>query len=288
MTRRRAIGFQEHLIMTSPRHTGRGVQGGLIMKNRIPTDPTLSEDAGVATITLSRPTSLDSAGKHELLNLVEPLGARAELRALIVTASHPAAFLVDVAELADMEPSRAADFSRAGHRLANALTALPFPVIAAVEGAALGGGCELVLACDLAIAGEKATFGQIEAMGGVMPGFGGTWRLARRVGFQRACEMMFTGAVIDAATARTYGLVLEVAPAGGALAAARALSTRVAKTSPASVAAIKRVANAAWNRPPAEIDELEEATFPGLFGPEQSARMHGFLAQQAKAEAIHG
>ena len=257
------------------------------MKTIIPTDPTLSEDAGIAMITLSRPKTLDSAGKHALLNLVESLRARAELRAVIITASHPAAFLVDVAELADMEPARAADFSRAGHRLANVLSALPFPVIAAVEGAALGGGCELMLACDLAIAGEKATFGQIEAMGGVMPGFGGTWRLARRVGFQRACEMMFTGAVIDAATARTYGLVLEVTPAGEALAAARALSARITKTRQASVAAIKQVANIAWNRPPAEIDQLEEAAFSGLFGPEQSARMHGFLAQQAKSESKH-
>ncbi len=243
--------------------------------------PSLAEADGVATLTLSRPTSLDSAGKHALTEQVEAIAGRTDIRAVILTANDPAAFLVDVAELADMEPARAADFSRAGHRLANALAALPFPVIAAVEGAALGGGCELVLACDIAIAGERATFGQIEAMGGVMPGFGGTWRLARRVGFQRACEMMFTADVIDAPIAKAYGLILEVAPAGTALAQAKALAARIAKTSPASVAAIKRVAYAAWNLAPSEIDGLEEATFPTLFGPEQSARMHGFLAQQA-------
>ena len=87
------------------------------------------------------------------------------------------------------------------------------PAVSAVS-AALGGGCELVLACDLAIAGENASFGQIEALGGVMPAFGGTWRLARKVGYQRALEMMFTGAVVDASTALAYGLILSVAPKG--------------------------------------------------------------------------
>jgi enoyl-CoA hydratase len=165
--------------------------------------------------------------------------------------------------------------------LANTLESLPFPVIAAVEGATLGGGCELLLACDLVIAGEQATFGQIEAMGGVMPGFGGTWRLARRVGFQRACEMMFTAAVIDAPTAKAYGLVLDVTAVDGALTAALELTKQIAKTSRASVSAIKRVAHAAWNLEPSQIDALEEATFAKLFGPEQSARMHAFLKQQS-------
>jgi enoyl-CoA hydratase len=243
-------------------------------------EPILTETDNVAILTMARPMSLDSAGKRALLAKAEELARHKDLRALIITANHPAAFLLDVSELADMEPDAAAAFSQAGHRLANTLEALPFPVIAAVEGAALGGGCELLLACDLALAGAHATFGQIEAMGGVMPGFGGTWRLARRVGFQRACEMMFTGAVIDAPTARAYGLVLDVCAAGGALAAAQELAARIAKTSRPSVAAIKRAAHAAWNREPAQNDALEEETFPRLFGPEQSARMHAFLKQQ--------
>ena len=134
-------------------------------------------------------------------------------------------------------------------------------MIAAVEGAALGGGCEFVLACDIAIASDKATFGQIESLGGVMPGFGGTWRLARRVGFQRACEMMYTGSVVDAATAKAYGLVLNVCRAGEAFAASEDLAERILKTSPSSIAAIKRVAHAAWNLAPSRADELEEAAF---------------------------
>lgn len=199
----------------------------------------------IAVLTLSRAMSLDSAGKHAIGVAVEELGRRDDVRALILTATDPAAFLVDVSELADMEEGAAAAFSRAGHHLANILELLPFPVIAAVEGAALGGGCELVLACDIAIAGAEATFGQIEAMGGVMPGFGGTWRLARRVGFQRACEMMYTGSVVDATTATSYGLVLEVTAAGQSFAAAKELAERIRKTSPSSIAAIKHAAHAA-------------------------------------------
>jgi enoyl-CoA hydratase len=227
--------------------------------------------------------SLNSAGKHALTAKAEELAHRNDLRVLIITANDPAAFLVDVSELADMEQPAAAAFSQAGHRLANTLESLPFPVIAAVEGGALGGGCELLLACDLAVAGAQATFGQIEAMGGVMPGFGGTWRLARRVGFQRACEMMFTGAVINAPTAKAYGLVLDVAAAGGALTAALELAKQIVKTSRPSVAAIKRLAHAAWKLEASQIDALEETTFPKLFGPEQSARMHAFLKQQNSA-----
>jgi enoyl-CoA hydratase len=240
----------------------------------------ITEAGHIATLTLTRPRSLDSGGKHALIDKIEQLAGRDDLRALIIAAEHPAAFLVDVAELADMQGATAADFTHAGYRLASTLESLPFPVIAAVEGAALGGGCELVLACDLALAGEKATFGQIEAMGGVMPAFGGTWRLARRVGFQCACEMMFTGSVIDAATAKAYGLVLEVTAAGDALSSAQQLAERIAKTSRASVAAIKRTVHAAWNLEPSQIDALEEIAFPKLFGPEQSARMHAFLKAQ--------
>src|SRR5260370_36669215 len=169
-------------------------------------DPIVNETDRVAILTLSHPMSLNSAGKHALTAKAEELAHRNVLRVLSITANAPAAFLVDVSELADMEQPVAAAFSQAGHRLANTLESLPFPVIAAVEGAALGGGCELLLACDLAIAGAEATFGQIEAMGGVMPGFGGTWRLARRVGFQSACQINFPGARVDSPAAHTYGL----------------------------------------------------------------------------------
>jgi enoyl-CoA hydratase len=169
----------------------------------------IDRDNTTLTLTLIRAHCLDIAGKQQLANALGEIGGDENARALILTSSHPAGMLVNVAELVNMSPADARAFSQSGHRLADALAALPMPVIAAVDGPALGGGCELVLSCDLAIAGSKAVLGQIEANGGVIPGFGGTWRLARRVGFQRACEMIFTGSILDATTAAAYGLVLE-------------------------------------------------------------------------------
>lgn len=241
--------------------------------------PVTVED-DVAILKLDRATSVDVAGKHALTEAMNELNGREDLRALIVAGDHPLAFLVNVAELADMSANAARDFSASGHALAAALEALPFPVVAAIEGAALGGGCELVLACDLAFAGRGASFGQIEALGGVMPAFGGSWRLARRVGYMRALEMMFTAAVIDAETAKAYGLVLETVDRGGALDSARIFARRVSQTRAASVAAIKAAAIHGWNRDPADINRFEEERFSALFGPEQSQRMHAFLARQ--------
>jgi len=230
---------------------------------------------------MTRAHCLDIDGKHALTTAIKEFTSRDRPRALILTHTHPAAFLVDVAQLADMKADDAEQFSASGHTLAAAIEAAPFPVIAAVDGPALGGGCELVLACDLAIAGANAQFGQIEAMGGVMPAFGGTWRLPRRVGLTKALEMMFTGAVIDAATAKSLGLVLDVAD-GPAIDDAKALAARITATSAASVAAIKKAVLYGYNRDPRDINAYEQKHFAALFGPEQSQRMHAFLKQQAK------
>lgn len=245
---------------------------------------TVTREGEIAVLTLQRAFSLDSAGKSELTDFISDLTMSQPPRVLVLTDAHPEAFLVDAAELADMSATKARAFSLAGHRLVQALEDLPCPTIAAVEGLALGGGCELALACDLTIAGEGASFGQIEALGGVMPGFGGTWRLARRVGYQRALEMMFAADIIDASTALGYGLVMTVARKGEALNRARELAGRITKTSSASVSAIKRTARLGWNLHPAAADALEEANFPALFGPEQSARMHAYLKQHAHQE----
>lgn len=213
--------------------------------------------------------------------LVNSMAARKGLRALILAASNPRAWLVDVTELVEMGPDQARDFSHAGHRLADALASLPVPVIAAVDGAALGGGSELVLACDLTLAGTNAEFGQIEAMGGVMPAFGRTWRLARRVGHQRALQMLFTAQVVDAQTAKAIGLVLDVVPSRELLVRAQELAAQIAKVSRQSVAAIKRVVGAGVNLAPSAISSLEEEAFAALFGTDdQRGRMRAFLANQ--------
>ena len=182
-----------------------------------------------------------------------------------------------------MTPAEAGTFSHAGHRLADALADLPVPVIAAVDGVALGGGCEFVLACDITLAGTMARFGQIEAMGGVLPAFGGTWRLARRIGHQRAMQMLFTAEVVDAQTARSIGIALDVVPSAELMARAQALAAQITNASRQSVAAIKRVVGAGTNLAPAAISVLEEEAFASLFGTDdQRGRMRTFLAGQKR------
>jgi enoyl-CoA hydratase len=241
----------------------------------------VDRDKYKATLTLTRPCCIDIAGKHELAHVLNELASDENIRALILTSEDPQGLLVDVRELVDMTKAQARALSESGHRLAQALGSLPFPVIAAVDCAALGGGCEVVLSCDLAIAGANAKFGQIEANGGVIPGFGGTWRLARRVGFQRACEMIFTAAVIDAPTAVAYGLVLEAVPSELLLSRCHQLAESISKVSRNAVAEAKRVLVSGWGLPPVAASAIEQCAFASLFGSkEQHGRMTAFLAER--------
>ena len=242
----------------------------------------LGGDDAVVVLTLSRPHCLDIQGKQALIAALASLTDHRTMRALILAASDPQAWLVNVAELVGMSPAEARVFSQEGHRLADALPSLPVPVIAAVDSAALGGGCELALACDITLAGGMARFGQIEALGGVLPAFGGTWRLARRVGYQRAMQMLITAEVVDAQMAKAIGLVVDAVPSSELLDRAHGLATQITKVSQQSVAALKRVVGAGVNLAPPAISALEEETFSGLFGTEdQRALMRAFLANES-------
>jgi enoyl-CoA hydratase len=245
--------------------------------------PTCKLDREGTTIvaTLLRAHCLDVGGKEALLEVFREIGEDEGARAVVLKSEHPAAMLVDVAELVEMRPREARVFSQKGHELANLIASMPIPVIVAVDGPALGGGCELVLSCDIALAGTNAQFGQIEAMGGVIPGFGGTWRLSRRVGFQRACEMIFTGAVVDSQTAAAYGLVLASIPSPDLLTRCLDIAHRIAKASRTSVAEAKRVLNEGWALPPAVAGAIEQNAFAALFGTvDQRQRMKAAAEQE--------
>src|ERR1035438_4260623 len=121
------------------------------------------DGGSVVTLTLLRARCLDMAGKHDLTAAFEALSQDADARAVIIASGHPQALLVDVGELAHMTAADALSYSRAGQHLMEAIEALPAPVIAEVSGPALGGGCELVLGCDLAVCTQDATFGQIRS-----------------------------------------------------------------------------------------------------------------------------
>ncbi len=206
-------------------------------------------EEGVAVLTVERPRALNAIDRATMAELSEALGAARgdpSLRALVVTGAGEKAFVAgaDVAELARLSPAEARELSAFGQRTFAALEALPIPTVAAVNGFALGGGLELALACDLVYASERARFGLPEVTLGLIPGFGGTQRLARRVGLMRAKELTFTGEAIDAARARVIGLVLEVLPPDALLPHALAQARKIAARGPAAVAAAKRVMEA--------------------------------------------
>jgi enoyl-CoA hydratase len=232
-----------------------------------------SEDGPVAVLTLNRPeklNALDAALLAEVASVTAELAARpgsARPRVVILTGAGDKAFAAgaDVAELAELSAAEARSLSANGHRAGRALEEAPFPVLAAVNGFALGGGCELALACDFIYASDKARFGQPEVGLGLVPGFGGTQRLARRVGIGHARELVYTGAPIDAERARAIGLVNAVVPHAELMTRVRAVADTIAARPPLAVAAAKRLL---LHGPEADLrvaNELESEAFGALF-----------------------
>ncbi|MGZ6097638.1 MAG: enoyl-CoA hydratase-related protein [Myxococcaceae bacterium] len=227
-------------------------------------------DGPFATVTVDRPKSLnalDSRTLEELEKACAHLSDRPELRGVIVTGAGEKAFVAgaDIAEMNGMDETRARHFGALGQRVMDVIAALPVPVVAAVNGFALGGGCELALACDFIYASENARFGLPEVSLGILPGFGGTQRLTRLVGRARAKELIFTGDMIDAARAREIGLVLDVVPLPKLLPHARAALERVAKKGPLAVRRAKEAIDRGADLELADGLHIEREVFSDLF-----------------------
>jgi enoyl-CoA hydratase len=177
----------------------------------------LESREGVATISVARPEKLNALDRRTIEELTAAVARVRDddaVRGVIVTGSGEKAFVAgaDIAELARMGPVEGVEVSRLGQRVFREIELLRKPVIAAVNGFALGGGCELALACHLRVASENARFGLPEVKLGIIPGYGGTLRLPRIVGKGRALEMILTGEMVDAAEAHRIGLVNRVVP----------------------------------------------------------------------------
>jgi len=177
----------------------------------------LDASGAVGRITLNRPKALNALNEatlRELTMAVREVRRGRIVRCLVLTGAGDKAFCAgaDIAAMVDMSAVEARRFARLGHRLMHALEDLPIPVIAAVNGFALGGGLELALACDFILASPKARFGQPEINLGIIPGFGGTQRLPRRVGVARARELIYSGDLIGVEEALRIGLVNHVLP----------------------------------------------------------------------------
>jgi enoyl-CoA hydratase len=192
---------------------------------------------GVRWIVIDRPGKLNALDRTVMVELGEAIDAAAgdaSVHVVVVTGAGEKAFVAgaDIAEFAGMTAAAAHDLAARGQALFARIERLAKPVIAAVNGFALGGGCELAMACHLRVASSNARFGQPEVKLGLIPGYGGTQRLPRLVGRGRALEMLLTGKMIDAATALAWGLVnAVVAPAELAAAVAR-LAAELAEVSP--------------------------------------------------------
>jgi enoyl-CoA hydratase len=236
----------------------------------------------VAILTLHRPEKLNALNEEllrELSHKLEEL-AGTDVRCGILTGAGDRAFAAgaDIAAMKDMTPAEAYRFAGLGRRVASAIDDAPFPVIAAVNGFALGGGCELALACDFIYASEKAKLGQPEVNLGVIPGFGGTQRLARRIGAARARELCMTGDAVTAEEALRLGLVNRVLPHEELLPRARETAKKIAAKGPLAIAALRRAIEGGSDVPLSTACELEATAFAALFGSaDQKEGMSAFL-----------
>ena len=239
----------------------------------------LGDGCVVGVIRLNRPKKLNALNTTLIGELDEALAAfeSMELRALVVTGAGDRAFAAgaDISEMADYRSIDALQMARRGQAVLDRLAAFPAPTIAAVNGFALGGGCELAMCCDLILASPTAVFGQPEVKIGVIPGFGGTQRLTRRVGAQRALELMMTGRNVPADEAVSIGIALEVCD--DVLESALGLARRIARNAPLAVRRLKRaVADADTMLPPALA--AEAWLFAECFSDaDQTEGMHAFL-----------
>lgn len=194
----------------------------------------------VAIVTINRPkalNALNSATLEELSQVFTEIGKDSSIRVVILTGSGEKAFVAgaDISQMSDFSPMQGRRFSQLGQGVMNQIESLPQPVIAAVNGFALGGGTELAMACDIRLASENAKFGQPEVNLGLLAGFGGTQRLSRLVGSGRASEILFTADTLDAQEAYRIGLVNRVYPLTELISQALTMAQKIASRAPIAV-----------------------------------------------------
>ncbi|MBK8265910.1 MAG: enoyl-CoA hydratase/isomerase family protein [Nannocystis sp.] len=248
------------------------------------------EDRGAArVVTIDRPevlNAINAAVIAELTGAVEEAAGDPTVGGLVITGGGSKSFIAgaDIAAMSTMSPEEARTFAGRGHALGEMLSALAKPVIAAVNGFALGGGCELALACDFVYASENARFGQPEVKLGVIPGFGGTQRLLRRVGAAMALELCMRGNIIDAAEALRIGLCNRVLPQAELVDAAVAVIVEIAAHGPLAVASAKEMIHRGADLPLPDANIREIEAFAGLFTTsDQREGMAAFLGKRRAA-----
>ncbi len=244
----------------------------------------------VVQLTIDRPEGLNALNKvllQQLSTTLFQLAGDDQVRALIITGAGDKAFVAgaDIAEMADMDRTEAEMFARFGNRVMNQVSSFPVPVIAAVNGFALGGGFELALACDLRIASKKASFAFPETGLGITPGFGGTQRLARLAGPATALDLIMTGRRIKAGEAKDLGIIQEVTEAEELPSRAWELAGSIAGKAPVAIREAKRAVMAGLDLTLTEGLTLEEVAFGRCFETEdQKKAMRAFLKKESIPE----
>ena len=245
----------------------------------------------IAVATINRPKALNALNSEVLTDLdelVSTVKADADIRALVITGSGEKAFVAgaDIGEMSTLTKEGGEAFGKHGNNVFRAIETLPIPTIAAVNGFALGGGCELSMACDIRICADTAVFGQPETGLGITPGFGGTQRLARIVGTGKAKEMIYGARNIKAEEAYRIGLVNNVYPAEELMPAAKKLASTIARNAPIAVRNCKRAINEGIQVDMDQAIVIEEKLFGSCFETcDQKEGMNAFL-EKRKVDAF--
>lgn len=243
-------------------------------------------EGAVAVLTINRPKALNALNSAVLDEINEALDAVDvdTVRALIITGAGEKSFVAgaDIGEMSTLTKAEGEAFGKKGNDVFRKIETFPIPVIAAINGFALGGGCEISMACDIRICSENAVFGQPEVGLGITPGFGGTQRLARTVGVGMAKQMIFTGRNIKAPEALRIGLVNAVYPAEELMPAAKKMASIIAGNAPIAVRNCKKAINDGLQ---VDIDEalvIEEKLFGDCFETEDQKYGMAFFLDRNK------
>lgn len=241
---------------------------------------------GIATVCISRAKALNALNTETLQELKETfteIKGDSSIKAVILTGEGEKAFVAgaDIAEMANFTPEQGKNFGVLGNEVFSLIETLPQPTIAAINGFALGGGCELSMACDMRIASDNAVFGQPEVGLGIIPGFGGTQRLARLIGEGRAKELIFTGGKIDAAEAYRIGLVNKVVSLEELIPACEKLASKITGNSLFAISCAKQAIHNGLDTDLSNGLAMESALFGLTFShADQKEGMSAFLEKR--------
>jgi Enoyl-CoA hydratase/carnithine racemase len=241
-------------------------------------------EQGIATITINRPDKLNALNKdviHELSTALDDVYQNSSIKAVLITGAGSKSFVAgaDITEFIELDATAGAALAQKGQELVfNKIENCPKPVLAAVNGFALGGGCELAMSCHFRVASDNAKFGQPEVNLGLIPGYGGTQRLTALVGKGRAMELCMTANIIDAAEAHKIGLVNHVYPQDELISKAKEILNTILTKSPMALSRVITAINAAGS---AEGFDIEIREFGACFGtPDMKEGVSAFLEKR--------